>query len=79
MKVYTIVLGLGVIEMECHEGLQACIYKGVEVQRVKKVNAKSCVCVFVCVCESERERERERERESLETLNQKKQIVILKH
>ena len=68
--------------MECHEGLHACIYKGVEVQRVKKVNAKSCVCV----CARERDREREswnikskETNSNLETLNQRKQRPVLKH
>ena len=51
--------------MRWHEGLLwACVYKGVEVKRVNR-NAKSFLCV--------------RERKNLETLNQIKEIVVLKH
>ena len=50
--------------MGWHERLWTCIYKGVEVKRVN-VNAKSLLCV--------------RKMKSLETLNQMKQIVVLKH
>ena len=45
-----------------HEGLQACVYKGVKVEMVNG-NAKSFFYV--------------REKKGLETLNQMKQIVTL--
>ena len=50
--------------MGWHEGLWACVYKGVEVKWMNE-NAKSALYV--------------RERKGLETLNQLKQIVALKH
>ena len=50
--------------MGYHEGLWACVYKGVEVKRVNR-NAKSFLCV--------------RERKNLETLNKIKEIVVLKY
>ena len=50
--------------MGWHEGLWACVYKGVEVKWMNE-NAKSSLYV--------------RERKCLETLNQLKQIVALKH
>ena len=50
--------------MGWHEGLWACVYKGVEVKWMNE-NAKSSLYV--------------RERKGLETLNQLKQIVALKH
>ena len=55
---------LSVFEIEWHEGLWICVYKGVKVKAVDG-NAKSFLCV--------------RERRSFETLNQIKQIVVLKH
>ena len=47
-----------------YERLWTCLYKGVEVKMVNG-NAKSFLCVW--------------EMKSLETLNQMKQIVVLKH
>ena len=64
MKVNDIGFGLSVFEMKWYEGLWACVFKRVEVKMVNK-NAKSFLCL--------------RESKSLETLNQMKQIVILKH
>ena len=64
LKVNDIIFCLSVFEMEQHEKLQAYVYKGVKVKMVNG-NAKSFLCV--------------REKKSLETLNQMKQIIILKH
>ena len=64
LKVNDIIFGLSVFKMGWHEGLWACVYKGVEVKMVNE-NAKSFLCV--------------REKKSLETLNQMKQIIVLKH
>ena len=62
--VVVVVFFLSVFEIEWHEGLWICVYKGVKVKAVDG-NAKSFLCV--------------RERRSFETLNQIKQIVVLKH
>ena len=75
MKVNDIVPGLGVFEMGWHERLWACVYKGVEVQGVKRVNGYlskrkekgEWKCKEFCVCE----------RKSLEVLNQRKEIVSI--
>ena len=50
--------------MRWHEGLWACVYKGVGVKRVNR-NAKSFLCV--------------KERKNLKKLNQIKEIVALKY
>ena len=47
LKVNDIVFGLGVFEMGWHEGLWACVYKGVEVQGVKRVNGNAKSFVYV--------------------------------
>ena len=64
LKVNDIVFCLNVFEMGWYETLWTCVYKGVEMKRVNG-NAKSFLCVW--------------EIKSFETLNQIKQIVILKH
>ena len=64
LKVNDIVFCLSIFEMGWNERLWTCVYKGVEVKRVNE-NAKSFWCV--------------RDMKSLETLNQIKQIIVLKH
>ena len=55
LKVYDIVLGLGVFEIGCYERLQACVYKGVETGEKGEQKCREFFCV--------------REKKSLETLN----------
>ena len=64
LKVNDIIFGLSVFEIRWNEGLWAWVYHKSEVKRVNG-NAKSFLCV--------------REMKNLETLNQMKQIVVLKH
>ena len=67
MKVNDIIFGLGVLEMEWHEGLWACVCKGVEVKRVNG-NGKSFVCEGD---EKSWDIEPNETNSGLETLNQK--------
>ena len=55
LKVYNIVLGLGVFEIKCYERLQAYVYKGVETSEKGERKCKEFFCV--------------REKKNLETLN----------
>ena len=43
LKVNDIIFGLSVFKMGWHEGLWACVYKGVEVKMVNE-NAKNFLC-----------------------------------
>ena len=43
LKVNDIIFGLSVFKMRWHEGLWACVYKGVEVKMVNE-NAKNFLC-----------------------------------
>ena len=73
LKVNEIVFGLGVFEMGWHEGLWECIHKEAEVEIVNGI-AKSFVCE-----RDEKYWNINKTSNSLETLNQRRQRVVLKH